>query len=400
MRFGFCITFSAILTCLGLFIACTNGSSEHPIAGTDTGNPIILSGTVFTPQGQPLANASLTLRQKSAYNTKSSNSLPKSSITFDTTFKKIHFNTNDSGMFLISDLIPGDYSLVVQATAPNLGVLHRFSLATSDSVYSLDSLPTQDLDTLKWAFPDSLAGRSVEIFELDLKVTLQSSPFVLVGVPAGTYTLIQANQWLDSVSTTATIHPAQGSSSSLVSSSSTNPLPQSSSSTVSNQVTDSRDNQVYELLSIGGTQWFARNLSYAIADSTPCSAVDPSESCNTYGRFYSFSQALEACPDGTRLPTLIDFQALFKITGGTLLAGAQLKSSSGWASTNGLDSFDFTAYPVGSALENEWGQSASFWTSDASDTTASAILFTDSSSAAQVLSQPITHQFSVRCIAE
>ena len=178
-----------------------------------------------------------------------------------------------------------------------------------------------------------------------------------------------------------------------LSSSSVVPLPQSSSSSISvssisssssinvstGTMTDSRDGQTYETVTIGTHTWMAENLNYEV-DESWCYDNDVSN-CSKYGRLYEWNAAAKACPRGWHLPTKVEFETLFDVAGGIEIAGSRLKSSSGWNDVNsnhimyqtvkGYDSFGFSALPAGKWYEEGGfgceGYNAYFWSSTETD---------------------------------
>ena len=117
-----------------------------------------------------------------------------------------------------------------------------------------------------------------------------------------------------------------------------------------NTLKDLRDGQVYKTVKIGNQVWMAENLNYK-TDSSFC-YNDSAEYCAKYGRLYTWTAAMDACPDGWRLPGETDFKSLVKVVGGEKDAGTKLKSTSGWSdkdgkSGNGTDAFGFSALPAG-----------------------------------------------------
>ena len=68
---------------------------------------------------------------------------------------------------------------------------------------------------------------------------------------------------------------------------------------------DQRDGQAYEAVEFSnGIITMAQNLNFEIEDSW-CYDDDP-ENCEKFGRLYTWSAAMEACPPGWRLPKFSD----------------------------------------------------------------------------------------------
>jgi len=131
-----------------------------------------------------------------------------------------------------------------------------------------------------------------------------------------------------------------------------------------NTLTDTRDGQVYRTVKIGDQVWMAENLNFEI-DSSFC-YNDSAEYCAKYGRLYVWTAAMDACPSGWHLPDLAEWKTLFAAVGGDSVAGAKLKSTSGWNSNgNGTDDFGFTVLPAGGRSSKDFvGEAAAFWTSE------------------------------------
>ena len=81
------------------------------------------------------------------------------------------------------------------------------------------------------------------------------------------------------------------------------------------EFTDSRDNRTYKTINIGHTKWMAENLQFD-TDSSVCFGGyhgNTSFSCMRYGKFYGYEDALNACPEGWRLPTKEELDTLVYI---------------------------------------------------------------------------------------
>ena len=138
-------------------------------------------------------------------------------------------------------------------------------------------------------------------------------------------------------------------------------------------IIDSRDNQVYKVVTIGSQTWMAENLNYydeQVADNAICLNNEPSN-CEKYGRLYNLPITLNydsleikpydylhsidsmsvqgICPNGWRIPTLSEWR----------IVGAKWKSS-----TIGISILKGS----GCYAENKTETSASiFWTVSATN---------------------------------
>ena len=108
---------------------------------------------------------------------------------------------------------------------------------------------------------------------------------------------------------------------------------------------DERDGQEYKYTTIGNQVWMARNLNYAMPDtslpdpvsgdlrgaSTSCLYDDD---CKEKGRLYTWTAAYYGCPAGWRLPSDEDWELLINAMGGRGKAGFRLKAPLGWEVLN------------------------------------------------------------------
>lgn len=103
--------------------------------------------------------------------------------------------------------------------------------------------------------------------------------------------------------------------------------------------TDSRDNQTYRFATINGLEWMAENYNYAydpgvgslyygfsdrsvVISGTP---VETEEDRKFYGRLYTWEAALDAAPEGWRLPTQLEFEDMLISLGGSVYADDKIK---------------------------------------------------------------------------
>lgn len=161
---------------------------------------------------------------------------------------------------------------------------------------------------------------------------------------------------------------------------------------------DTRDYQVYKTVEISnGIEkqiWMAQNLNYAIEAGSRSwcgggSAYNEGN-CSANGRLYKWSLAVKRpdsecgegkpcnnlafpvqgiCPEGWHLPSKAEAETLLSIVGAE--PGKALKAKTGWPGTNGngIDSFGFSAKPVGYTNQGYFWDSdrvLELWTSESS----------------------------------
>ncbi len=145
-----------------------------------------------------------------------------------------------------------------------------------------------------------------------------------------------------------------------------------SSCTSGKKFIDTRDNNTYRYIALEGNYWMTENIRYNVEGSR----LNPDNPNVSYGRLYNWEQAMQACPEGWRLTTNIDWftienlvvttrDSLF-ITGVPRGHNARiLKSKQGWP-IPGTDSLQLNILPAGSASHGRFNnlyKTAMFWTS-------------------------------------
>lgn len=152
---------------------------------------------------------------------------------------------------------------------------------------------------------------------------------------------------------------------------------------------DARTGQIYKTTKIGTQTWMAENLNFA-TDSSWC-YEQSADSCGRYGRIYQWASAMGldaqynnqdwtttgkhqgVCPAGWHLPDTSDWSTLLAYassvySGDQIGIARSLKSSDGWLTSQGLDTYGFNAMGSGYrdaffdafSLSGEW---ADWWAS-------------------------------------
>ena len=185
-------------------------------------------------------------------------------------------------------------------------------------------------------------------------------------------------------------------------------------SACSESFTDSRDGHSYDVVKIGNLTWMAENLNYE-TETSVCPDGD-SRNCKRLGRLYTWAEAKTVCPEGWRLPTKADFEALVVVASEDAAqspshsrAGAALKSRDGWFKKgNGSDALGFRALPAGyRGADGKFdgiGGYAYFWsaTEDAENRESNAfyLFLSFSSDAASINAFAKEDYRSVRCVSD
>ena len=149
-------------------------------------------------------------------------------------------------------------------------------------------------------------------------------------------------------------------------------------------MTDERDGQTYQTVTLGDQTWLGQNLNYETDNNSWCYDDDP-ENCETFGRLYDWEAAMTACPDGWHLASDEEWIALVKqldpgsdpnalpesdIAGGMLKATGTMEEGTGpWKSPNAgaTNSSGFSAEGGGARYEDGTfillGMHVIYWTS-------------------------------------
>lgn len=146
-------------------------------------------------------------------------------------------------------------------------------------------------------------------------------------------------------------------------------------------MTDPRDGKVYRIVQIYEQIWMAENLNYETKNSFCYN--DSLSNCQKYGRLYTWTAALNACPDGWHLPSEKEWMTLRENVGRMNsdnhyhYVGKLLKSKNGWNNErNGSDTYGFSVIPAGrmdrlttskERVFSRKGSLAYFWTSSERD---------------------------------
>ncbi len=131
--------------------------------------------------------------------------------------------------------------------------------------------------------------------------------------------------------------------------------------------TDKRDNKTYQTVNLSSTVWMAENLNYVTKNSW-CN------SCDYYGRHYTYEDALTACPEGWHLSTFDEWK---KLSLSLDLGARDIKTTTGWAPIefggegNGNNDYNFSAKPAGKCASDGrvemQGSYGFWWTSEVKD---------------------------------
>ena len=151
---------------------------------------------------------------------------------------------------------------------------------------------------------------------------------------------------------------------------------------------DSRDGEVYQIVSIGNQTWMAENLRYNASGSF----INTNNPSTNYGRLYNWSTLMNGestsssnpsgvkglCPNGWHLPSDAEWNELEMLLGMSVAGtstfgwrgtdhGTKMKSIAGWNNNgNGTNSSGFNVLPTGYYISGSYvglGNNTYFWSS-------------------------------------
>ncbi len=150
---------------------------------------------------------------------------------------------------------------------------------------------------------------------------------------------------------------------------------------------DSRDNQQYYTIRVGDQEWIAQNMNYAVGNSL-C------DTCQLYGRLYTYDEALSACPDGFSIPTKSDIDLLSSRIGD---ASSLISQKLGGSDEYGFSSIMTGFFSVQDHIVKRRGEVLAFWLYD--ETKALALRAKiEKGKAIDIAPLKKAYGFSVRCI--
>ncbi len=179
------------------------------------------------------------------------------------------------------------------------------------------------------------------------------------------------------------------------------------------QIVDDREDEevTYYYTGFNGYDWFIRNLQYRGSDNsigTPYWDLDVTN--DVFGTFYSYAEAVEACPEGWKLPTADEWDECIDFDSGSLMANVYFGGRKMWEfwptvtiSNNSL----FTAIPAGEAnltakSFSGMGERAVFWTATEyeGDSSKAVVkyLIDDQPAVYEAVVDKVSYGANVRCV--
>ena len=179
--------------------------------------------------------------------------------------------------------------------------------------------------------------------------------------------------------------------------------------------TDTRDNKVYNTVTIGKQTWMAENLAYKTTSG--CWAYDnKQEYVATFGYLYDWATAKNVCPSGWYLPSEKEWDDLVKYLGYARVAAGKLKETgtSHWSEPNFMATNEsgFTGIAGGiydrylnKQFEDIFDSSYWWCSNEASDLMAKNFeldykVLDEESNLGEILSEPKIDGLSVRCVKD
>ncbi|MEM9888781.1 MAG: FISUMP domain-containing protein [Bacteroidota bacterium] len=86
-------------------------------------------------------------------------------------------------------------------------------------------------------------------------------------------------------------------------------LPFSHFEQVNQQITDARDGNTYDTIHIGNLIWFQEDLRY-VSEKSYCATEKNKEEVCSRSNYYAREEAASVCPEGWRLPTWQEWEAV------------------------------------------------------------------------------------------
>ena len=165
---------------------------------------------------------------------------------------------------------------------------------------------------------------------------------------------------------------------------------------------DSRDGQTYKTVTIGTQTWMAENLKYKTFESYCCD--DILANCDVYGRLYTKSATMDACPEGWHLPSSEEWETLIEFAGGDKVAAIKLAALSGWE-YSGSDDYGFSLLPdCRRRYDGEYNDCTSLWGGASEKVPGESVLFwacvRDRASAGLESEGSKGGPWSVRCVKD
>lgn len=165
------------------------------------------------------------------------------------------------------------------------------------------------------------------------------------------------------------------------------------------------DGNQYEVIQFGNTSWMAENLKVTHdrnGNEVPYFIPDgDSDNIETYGLLYDFENACNVCPEGWRLPTNKEWEALLDFSENN--NAGNYKDTGFWDDEQNTNSTQFSARPTGIGNNqehpNNFGENTLFWSSSKEEEHFiwTYILEKGKKSVRKAAQHP-TYAFSVRCV--